>query len=140
MSWTIRDDLELFGVHLPEKLPIDEWAARLKGTPCTNSIAVVVLSAIAFLKAEKGHNPKVNDFYDALVYTSTCISVGYSDIFARTPAGKVIGSALMTLGPALAAKSLDGPAPKPADTTQADILATLKQILGRLDKETEAAS
>ncbi len=140
MSWTLRDDLELFGITLPEKSAIDNWAARLKGNPCTNSLAVVVLSALAFYKAEKGHNPKVNDLYDALVYTSTCISVGYADIFPRTSAGKLIGSALMTLGPALAAKTLDGPAPKLADVTQAEILATLRQILAKLEKEPEPAA
>ncbi|MGA2497827.1 MAG: potassium channel family protein [Tepidisphaeraceae bacterium] len=140
MSWTLRGDLELFGIHLPDTLPIDDWAAKLTGHPCTNSATLVVLSAIAFLKAEKGHNPKVNDIYDALVYTSTCLSVGYGDIFARTSAGKVIGTALMTIGPALAARTLDGPAAHPTDDVHAEILATLKQILAKLDKESEPAA
>ncbi len=133
MSWTLRGDLELFGINLPDKLPIDDWAAKLPG--CTNTATIVVLSAIAFLKAEKGHNPKVNDIYDALVYTSTCLSVGYGDIFARTTAGKLIGTTLMTIGPALAAKTLDGPATHPKGDAQSEIMATLKQILARLDKE-----
>ena len=140
MSWTLRGDLELFGIHLPDTLPIDDWAAKLTGHPCTNSAALVLLSALAFYKAEKGHNPKVKDFYDALVYTSTCISVGYGDIFAHTPAGKVIGSTLMTIGPALAARTLDGPAPKHKDDTQSEILATLKQILAKLDTERNPTS
>src|SRR4051812_7839264 len=61
----------------------------------TTTTAVLVASWL-FYKAEKGHNPKVNSFYDALVYVSTNLSVGYSDIFAKTPAGKTIGTMLMT--------------------------------------------
>jgi hypothetical protein len=140
MSWTLRGDLELFGIHLPQKLALDDWAAKLTGNPCSNSAALVLLSALAFYKAEKGHNPKVKDIYDALVYTSTCISVGYGDIFAHTSVGKVIGSTLMTIGPALAARTLDGPAAHPTDDVHAEILATLKQILAKLDKESEPAA
>jgi voltage-gated potassium channel Kch len=75
-----------------------------------NAIVLTVLgAAAAFYIAERGRNPKVASFYDALVYTATNLSVGYSDIFARTPFGKAVGSLLMTYGPALAARALDAP-------------------------------
>ncbi len=77
-----------------------------------NAIVLTVLgAATAFYVAERGRNPKVTSFYDALVYAATNLSVGYSDIFAKTPAGKAVGSLLMTYGPALATRALDAPAP-----------------------------
>jgi hypothetical protein len=135
MSW--KDDLNYglaaFGVKLPEKLPFDALGARIDATPCRNTAAVVGASALLFYVLERGHNSKVNDLFDAMVYTSTCLSVGYGDIFAKTPLGKVLGSALMTVGPALAAKTLDGPAGERRDAVQAEVLETLKQILLHLE-------
>jgi hypothetical protein len=128
----LRDELVAIGIPLPEELPLDQWAATLADTPCKNSVALVGLSSLLFYAAEKHHNHKVNDIWDALVYCSTCISVGYADIFPKTPIGKIIGSALMTIGPALAAKTLDGPADQQRDQTQEQILDTLKQILAKL--------
>ena len=137
MSW--KDDLNYglaaFGVQIPESLPIDEWASQLNGAPLRNSAALVASSAALFLAAERGHNPKVNDIYDAMVYCSTCLSVGYADIFPRTPIGKLIGTFLMTIGPSLAAKGLEGkvdPADaRKRDAVQEEILATLKQLVER---------
>jgi voltage-gated potassium channel len=75
-----------------------------------NAIALTVLgAAAAFYVAERGRNPKIGSFYDAVVYAATNLSVGYSDIFAKTPAGKAIGALLMTYGPALATRALDPP-------------------------------
>ena len=130
MSW--RDDLAAFGVKVPERLSLDEWATSLAENPCQNTFAVVGLSAVLFCLAERGRNPKVNDIWDSLVYCSTCISVGYGDIFARTPIGKILGSTLMTIGPALAAKTLDGPALGRRDAAQQEALSILKQILSTL--------
>jgi|SRR6188768_1205996 len=81
-----------------------------------NAILVTALaSAAAFYVAERGRNPKVTSFYDALVFAATNLSVGYSDIFAKTPGGKAIGALLMTYGPALATRALDPPgAPTPS--------------------------
>ncbi|HEY0469030.1 MAG TPA: ion channel [Polyangiaceae bacterium] len=80
-----------------------------------NAILLTVLgAAAAFYVAERGRNPKIGSFYDALVYAATNLSVGYSDIFAKTPGGKAIGALLMTYGPALATRALDPPgAPTP---------------------------
>ena len=86
-----------------------------------NAILLTVLgAAAAFYVAERGRNPKVNSFYDALVYAATNLSVGYSDIFAKSPGGKAIGSLLMTYGPALATRALDAPgAPTAAPSSAA---------------------
>jgi hypothetical protein len=105
--------------------------------PMGSVLAAVLGGAWMFYKAERGHNPKVKSYYDALVYVSTNLSVGYSDIFARTPRGKAIGTALMTYGPAMAAKIFDTPtaptaAPEPAATPAT--LAGSKEVLDRLDR------
>jgi voltage-gated potassium channel len=77
-----------------------------------NATALAVLAgAAAFYAAERKDNPKVESFLDALVYASTNISVGYSDILARTELGKAVGSVLMTYGPAIAARAFDDPEP-----------------------------
>ncbi len=82
-----------------------------------NAIVLSVLgAAAAFYVAERGRNPKVNSFYDALVYAATNLSVGYSDIFAKPPGGTALGALLMTYGPALATRALDPPGP-PAPMT-----------------------
>ena len=124
---SLRDNLISMGLQLPEHLDLDQWAAKLGSAPCRNTAAAVAASALLFYAAEKNRNPKVKDIWDAAIYTSTCLSVGYGDIFARTPVGKIIGTTLMTLGPAMTARTLDGPAKQ--DPTQAQILKTLQQIL-----------
>jgi hypothetical protein len=116
--------------RLSERLNIDGRAATLAEKPGENTLALLGLSTLLFFAAERGKNPKVGDIWDSLVYCSTCLSVGYGDIFAHTPLGKIVGSALMTVGPALSSRALDGPAA--ADAKQTEILATLKQILAEL--------
>jgi hypothetical protein len=109
--------------------------------PMGSVLATVLGGAWLFYKAERGHNPKVKSYYDALVYVSTNLSVGYSDIFAKTPRGKAIGTALMTYGPAMAAKIFDtptapatAPAPAPAVAAAPAALLGSKDVLDRLDR------
>jgi voltage-gated potassium channel len=111
-----------------------------------NAIVLTVLgAAAAFYAAERGRNPKVTSFYDALTYAATNLSVGYSDIFPKTPGGKAIGALLMTYGPALATRALDPPgAPVPisgvpathtpgvSDAAVDRIVASLDAILAQL--------
>jgi hypothetical protein len=134
MSW--KDDLNYglaaFGIQIPEDIPLDTWAAKLAGAPARNTAAVVAASSAIFFIAERDHNPKVNDIYDAMIYCSTCLSVGYGDIFARTPVGKLIGTTLMTIGPALSGAVLDQESGAKAERLQAEVLATLNRILERL--------
>ncbi|QOV88650.1 potassium channel family protein [Humisphaera borealis] len=146
MGW--KDDLNYglaaFGIKIPETMPLDALAPKLASAPLRNSAALIAVSSAAFLAAERGHNPKVNDIYDAMIYCSTCLSVGYADIFPRTPIGKLIGTILMTAGPALAARALDGQAQDDtvgrADAIQQDILKTLQSILDRLPPAATSAA
>lgn len=116
---------------------------RLKGgvregfarDPMGSVLAAVVGGAWLFYKAERGHNPNVKSYYDALVYVSTNLSVGYCDIFAKTTRGKAIGSVLMTYGPAMATKIFDTPAsPAPPTTTTATAAVSSNDVLERLDR------
>jgi hypothetical protein len=92
-------------------------AARLKNgvregfarDPMGNVVAAVVVGAWLFYQAEHGHNPKIQSYYDALVYVATSLSSGHNAVIATTPAGKAIGTALMTYGPAMSAKIFDEP-------------------------------
>jgi hypothetical protein len=82
---------------------------KYKDDPMGSTISTVVVASWLFYKAEHGHNEKVKSFYDALVYVSTNMSVGYSDIFAKTPGGKAVGTFLMTFGPAMTGGLMDEP-------------------------------
>jgi len=145
MGW--REDLNYglaaFGLKIPESLPLDTIAPKLAGSPLRNATAVIAASSAAFLAAEKGHNPKVRDIYDAMLYCSTCLSVGYADIFPQTPVGKLIGTVLMTAGPALTARALDGAATGDnlgrRDAVQQQILTTLQEILEKLPGTSDSA-
>jgi voltage-gated potassium channel len=84
--------------------------AAIANDPFDATVVTVLGGSFLFYVAERGHNPKVTSYWDALVFISTCLSVGYADIFARTPAGKAIASAVMTFGPAMSGALLDPPA------------------------------
>lgn len=135
MNW--RDDLNYglaaFGLKIPDSLPIDSLGPHITSRPARNAAAIVSAAAALFLIAERGHNPGVRDIYDALLYCSTSLNVGSSDIQPVTPFGKLLASLLMTYGPALTEQSLDGPSnPIPGNATQEQILLTLQQILQQL--------
>jgi hypothetical protein len=136
---SLREDLVALGLPIPEEIPVDRWASALADVPCKNTLTLVGLSTVLFYAAEKNHNSRVNDIWDALVYCSTCISVGYADIFPRTPIGKILGSALMTIGPSMAARMLDGAKIDNRDETQQQILRTLRQILDALHDDSSDA-
>lgn len=116
--------------------------------PMNAIVGTVLLGATAFYAAEREVNPKVNSFYDALLYVSTNLSVGFSDIFAQTEAGKTIGAALMTYGPALAARVFDPPNEhreraaegERSEAALRDIASKLELILEELRSQRGAAS
>jgi voltage-gated potassium channel len=102
--------------------------------PMGVTASTVLVASWLFYKAEKGHNPKVNSFYDALVFVSTNLSVGYSDIFAKTSAGKAIGTALMTVGPSMATRFMDEPGHGDSDATSRAVIDRLDKILEALER------
>jgi hypothetical protein len=122
----------LLAAAVADDLGLERLGATLSERPLEACLTLILASAAIFYKAEKGQNEKCNDFWDALVYCSTCASVGYGDIFARTPVGKIVGSVLMTIGPALTNRALAGPAQAGPDAVQREILATMKEILAEL--------
>ncbi len=98
--------------------------------------AIVLGGSYLFYLAEKGRNPKVQSFWDALAFITTCLSVGYHDVFARTDSGKAIASFVMTFGPALSGAALDPPAhekPAPTVTANPEALEVQKAILAKLE-------
>lgn len=136
--------------------PPEQWLESVHGylrerqseDPMNAAILTVLAGTAAFYAAERHENPKVNSLFDALVYVSTNLSVGYSDILAKTDAGKVIGSALMTYGPALAARAFDPPREareraSESERTEAqlrDIASKLEAILGELREQRGTAA
>ncbi|APR84633.1 Hypothetical protein A7982_09982 [Minicystis rosea] len=105
--------------------------------PLDSLAATVLGGSYLFYLAEKGKNPKVASFWDALVFITTSLSVGYDDVFARTDAGKAIASFVMTFGPTLSSRALDAPAAEQA-AEAAEALAVQKAILARLEGIQEA--
>ena len=105
-----------------------------------DALAVTVLgSAWLFYQAERGHNEKVNTYWDALVFVSTSLSVGYADIFARTPTGQALATALNMFGPAMTAGLLeptnaaDEAASAEAKAEREKALLVQEKILEKLD-------
>lgn len=110
--------------------------ARAVGDPMGTLLSTVLGAATAFYVAERGRNPKVKSPFDALVFVSTSLSVGYSDIFPKTPMGKLVASAVMTLGPALSARALDAPerpASAASQTSNEALLASQRELTRSID-------
>jgi hypothetical protein len=93
------------------------------------TVSTVVIAAWLFYRAERGVNPKVDSYYAALEYITSSLSVGYTDIYPKTPAGKAIASAIMTVGPAMSGGILD-PSPPKDDP----VVARLDRILEVLEQ------
>ena len=105
---------EPFAGYETLKKALREGVAR---DPLDALVVTVLGASFLFYMAEKDENPKVKTYWDALVYISTCLSVGYADIFARTKQGQAIATAVMTVGPAMAARALDPPSALTARTS-----------------------
>ncbi|WP_437618774.1 hypothetical protein [Sorangium sp. So ce1151] len=100
-----------------------------------DSLAVMVLGcSYLFYQAEHAENPRCAGYVDALLFISTCLSGGYTDLFARTPAGKAIASFVTTFGPTLATSALGAPAGASAPQgTQEQGRAILERLDGILE-------
>ena len=104
--------------------------------PMEATLRAVVASSLAFYAAERGKNPKVRTFHDALVFVTTSLSVGFCDIYAMTPVGKSIASALQIWGPGMAAGIFDPPAAERPTDSSPVIVDRLDKILAALEART----
>jgi hypothetical protein len=86
-----------------------EFLERLVRHPMESLAGFLLGTSAAFYLAERDVNPKIKTFVDALYYISTCLSVGYADIFAQTQTGRLIATLAMAVGPALTNQALDLP-------------------------------
>jgi voltage-gated potassium channel len=110
----------------------DDVRSVLTEDPLESVVLTVLIGAHLFYEAEKGVNPKVVTFNDALMFVSTCISVGFSDIFAKTERGKLIASALQTFGPAISMQAFEKPRAQQANANS-ELLAAQHKMLDKLD-------
>src|SRR5262249_12014288 len=121
---------DLTDTAVPELPPLPIWdllvrlraALRTRETqvkdvltrnPLESLVGLVVGGAAVYYAAERGRNEKVETFWDALEYVATCASVGYSNIFPTTPAGRMVATVVFLLGPSLSSKALDHPSEEP---------------------------
>ncbi|MCL4872167.1 MAG: hypothetical protein KJ063_24675 [Anaerolineae bacterium] len=81
-----------------------DWVEK---NPMDSTFMFLGAAAAALYRAEKEINPAINSFTDAFFYLSICVSGGSANLSAMTPTGKAIASLVMTIGPAMTAKSLD---------------------------------
>jgi voltage-gated potassium channel len=110
----------------------DDVRSVLTEDPLESVVLTVLIGAHLFYEAEKGVNPKVVTFNDALMFVSTCISVGFSDIFAKTERGKLIASALQTFGPAISMQAFEKPRAQQVNANS-ELLAAQHKMLDKLD-------
>lgn len=107
--------LALGAAAAPELVSYDRVKRALmtrgRDAPMDTALSMIAAGSLLFYLAEKEVNPRVNSLGDAFVFVSTCMSVGYSDIYAKTEAGKAIATIVMTFGPGLAATMFDRAAP-----------------------------
>lgn len=101
--------------------------------PLEAALVTVLGGSFLFYLAEKDHNPKVETYLDALVFISTCLNVGYAQIFACTPEGKAIASAMMTVGPGLVTSIFGTPSAERAPDPSPQLLAVQEKIATTLD-------
>ena len=102
--------------EIVERKPVEELTAFVAG------------ASWLFYRAEAGHNPGVRSYWDAFHYIATSLSVGYANIFPVTPLGKIVGSLVMMLGPALSARALEPP------HHEAGVVEKLDEVLVELRK------
>lgn len=106
------------------------WKNRLMDlavdNPLETLLTVVLGSAWVFYLAEERENEGINTFDDALYYISTCLSVGYANVFPKTQMGKFIAAVVMIIGPSLSSWIVEGRLTQ--RTTQAEAAAEAKAL------------
>jgi hypothetical protein len=88
------------------------WKNRLLDYAADNPLeALLVLvtgAATVMYLAERDVNEGINTYDDALYYISTCLSVGYANVFPQTQLGKFVAALVMTLGPSMSSWVVEG--------------------------------
>lgn len=109
---------------------------RFTRYPMETLAGFLLSTSAAFYLAERDVNPKVKTYVDALYYISTCLSVGYADVFAQTQTGRAVATLVMTVGPSLTGELLDPPhkAASASAVNQEQIIERLDAILEELRK------
>jgi len=131
------------------------WKDRLLDyavdNPLESLFTVVTGSAWVFYLAERGENEGINTYDDALYYISTCLSVGYANVFPVTQLGKLVAAIVMVIGPSLSSWVVEGrltrrnaalaaDEPAPSATPDLDpIVEKLEAILQELKAQRAAA-
>ncbi|MFO0587674.1 MAG: ion channel [Polyangiaceae bacterium] len=105
--------------------------------PMDSLVTVVGVGTVLFYLAEKGKNDKCNTIWDALTFITTCLSVGYDDVFAKTSSGKAIASFVMTVGPQLSGSLFDPPRSE-AEREAEGQAALQRAVVARLDSILDA--
>lgn len=63
------------------------------------TLTLISLGAVVFLHFERGINPQINSYFDALYFAVTVMtSVGLGDLHPVTTAGRVVTMIMMILG------------------------------------------
>ncbi len=101
--------------------------------PMEAAVVTVLGGAYLFWIAERDVNPRCRTYEDALVFVSTCLNVGYAQVFATTPAGKAIATAIMTVGPGLVTSFFDTPRAEREPDVSPQLLAVQEKIAEKLD-------
>ena len=107
VSAGIASGVQRGGTPLTLRALGNRFRAAARSDPMGALLSLVGGASVLFYWAERGCNPKVRTLTDAVLFITTCLSVGYADVFARTEAGKAIASFVMTFGPAMSSAALD---------------------------------
>lgn len=124
----------------------DKLRTKAEEDPIDTLLVTVLGGGLLFHWAEHGRNPRVNHLWDSVLYIATCLSVGYDDVFPKTPLGNSIAAAVQTFGPAMAAAALNPPlaippeTPPAPDPVAAELLEVNRAILARLETIADALS
>lgn len=88
------------------------WKYRLldaaADNPLETLVTVVAGSAWLLYQAEHEVNDGFRTYDDAFYYVSTCLSVGYANVFPTTQVGKFVAALVMMIGPSLSSWVVEG--------------------------------
>ncbi|MBA3540459.1 MAG: hypothetical protein H0T79_12685 [Deltaproteobacteria bacterium] len=111
------------------KSDLRRWA---KEDPIDALFATVVGGGLAFYLAEHERNPACANPWDAILYMSTCLSVGYDNLFPVTSTGHALAALVQAFGPALSERAFDEPAAV-VKAAADEAAAVNRAILARLE-------